>query len=76
MIAVVGAAVLGGALVALAKVATPSKPGSPNLDVVHKWFDDAYAKLPSKRKVQKLAESAGIPKNFLSQLAKSLHVSS
>jgi len=67
-IAVAGAAILGGVLVALAR---PCKPSPTNLDNVRDWLDEAYAQLPSKSDIQ----SSG-PGKFLKHLAKSLNISS
>lgn len=48
-VAVAGAAVLGGVIVALAR---PSRPASPNLDAVRDFLDDTYAKLPSRKEAR------------------------
>jgi hypothetical protein len=68
-IAVAGAAVVGGAICALTK---HGRPQPKNFKVAKKWLDEAYAKLPSQKQVQAVAESAGLP-DFLKQLQKKLH---
>ncbi len=67
-IAVAGAAVLGGAIVALA---SPCRRQTNKLEAVRDWFDDAYAKLPSQADLK----CPAIPK-FLKNLGKSLHLTS
>lgn len=68
-IAIAGAAVLGGVIVALTKPAP--KPVS-RLDAVRDWLDDVYAKLPSQKQVQSAVEATGVP-DFFGQLKKKLH---
>jgi len=68
-IAIAGAAVLGGVVVALTK---PARKPASRLDVVRDWLDEAYAKLPSQKQVQSVVEASGVP-DFFSQLRKKLH---
>lgn len=70
-VAIAGAAVLGGVVVALSK---PGRKPPSRLDVVRDWLDEAYAKLPSQRQVQSAVETSGVP-DFLNQLKKKLHLS-
>jgi len=68
-VAIAGAAVLGGVLVALAK---PNRPKS-RTDALRDWLDEAYAKLPSQKQVQSIVDDSGVP-DFLAQLKKKLHL--
>lgn len=70
-IAIAGAAVLGGVLVALTK---PHRKPVSRWDAVRDWLDDAYAKLPSQKQVQSAVEASGVP-DFLGQVRKKLHFS-
>jgi hypothetical protein len=68
-IAIAGAAVLGGVVVALTK---PARKPESRLDVIRDWLDDMYAKLPSQKQVQSAVEASGVP-DFLGQVRKKLH---
>ncbi len=70
-VAVAGAVVLGGVLGALLK---PSREEPTKSEVVRGWLDEAYAKLPSQKQVQSVADSTGLP-SFLKELQRKLHLS-
>jgi hypothetical protein len=70
-VAVAGAAVIGGVITALSR---SHKSDTSKLDAVREWLDDAYAKLPSQKQVQEMADSAGVS-DFLKQVGKKLHIS-
>jgi len=69
-IAIGGAALIGGAFVALTR---SGKPASRR-DIIRSWLDEAYAKLPSQKQVQSVVETSGLP-DFVGQLKKKLHLS-
>lgn len=67
-VALAGAAIVGGVIVALSR---PKQPEHPNLDSLREWLDEAVAKLPSKKQIRKAAQSPAI-NDFLSDLKKKL----
>lgn len=64
-----GAALLGVALVAL----TRRRPAPRRLDIVRDWLDDARENLPTRRQVNSLVDSTGVP-CLLKQLGQKLHL--
>ena len=70
-IALAGAAVIGGVVVALSK---PCQRTPSRRDAVRDWLDEAYAKLPSQKQVQAVVETSGVP-DFVAQLKKKFHLS-
>jgi ElaB/YqjD/DUF883 family membrane-anchored ribosome-binding protein len=67
-LAIAGAALVGGVVVALAR---PSRPRS-RADVIRDWLDEAYAKMPSSKQVQSVVETTGVP-DLVARLKKKLH---
>jgi hypothetical protein len=66
-VAIAGAAIIGGVVVALSK----SRKSVSRMNVVRDWLDEAYAKLPSQKQVQSAVETSGVL-DFLAQLKKKL----